>query len=72
MKKLGLPSAKFFKLRKKLDSLHGQNITLPVWYDLVDDLLFRRTVSRPITRPSSELCSPPFVKLERSAGRILC
>ena len=68
VKKLGLPSAKFFKLRKKLDSLHGQSITLPVWYDL-SAISIRRTVSRPITRRSSESCSPPLSSSRESAGR---
>ena len=57
MKKLGLPSAKFFKLRKKLGSFHGQSITLPVWYDLVGDI-YQTDFSLLITRRSSDSCSP--------------
>ena len=64
VKKLGLPSAKFFKLRKKLDSLHGQSITLPVWYDLVGDI-YQTDGLAAYHSPLIGLMLAPFVKLER-------
>ena len=64
VKKLGLPSAKFFKLRKKLDSLHGQNVTLPVWYDLVGDI-YQTDGLAAYHSPIIGLMLSPFVKLER-------
>jgi hypothetical protein len=64
VKKLGLPSAKFFKLRKKLDSLHGQNITLPVWYDLVGDI-YQTDGLAAYHSPIIGIMLAPFVKLER-------
>ena len=64
VKKLGLPSAKFFKLRKKLGSLHGQSITLPVWYDLVGDI-YQTDGLAAYHSPIIGLMLAPFVKLER-------
>jgi len=64
VKKLGLPSAKFFKLRKKLDSLHGQSITLPVWYDLVGDI-YQTDGLAAYHSPIIGIMLAPFVKLER-------
>ena len=64
VKKLGLPSAKFFKLRKKLDSLHGQSVTLPVWYDLVGDI-YQTDGLAAYHSPIIGLMLSPFVKLER-------
>jgi len=64
VKKLGLPSAKFFKLRKKLDSPHGQSITLPVWYDLVGDI-YQTDGLAAYHSPIIGIMLAPFVKLER-------
>ena len=64
VKKLGLPSAKFFKLRKKLDSLHGASITLPVWYDLVGDI-YQTDGLAAYHSPIIGIMLAPFVKLER-------
>ena len=64
VKKLGLPSAKFFKLRKKLESLHGQSITLPVWYDLVGDI-YQTDGLAAYHSPIIGIMLAPFVKLER-------
>ena len=64
VKKLGLPSAKFFKLRKKLDSLHGASVTLPVWYDLVGDI-YQTDGLAAYHSPIIGLMLAPFVKLER-------
>lgn len=64
VKKLGLPSAKFFKLRKKLDSLHGESITLPVWYDLVGNI-YQTDGLAAYHSPIIGLMLAPFVKIER-------
>jgi hypothetical protein len=64
VKKLGLPSAKFFKLRKKLDSLHGASVTLPVWYDLVGDI-YQTDGLAAYHSPIIGIMLAPFVKLER-------
>ena len=63
VKKLGLPSAKF-QTPKKLDSLHGQSITLPVWYDLVGDI-YQTDGLAAYHSPIIGIMLAPFVKLER-------
>ena len=64
VKKLGLPPAKLQKLRKKLDSLHGQRLTLPVWYDLVGDI-YETDGLAAYHSYIVGLILIPFVKLER-------